>query len=187
VRGPLRARLTRAADLLRALGRRRSFRILPAWLLLRREFIAVAWPVPACPPEVPDQRGGQCTILDETGLGEFVAGCPELTAGEVRRRWAAGMECLVLWQDRAVAAYRWDVVAAAGALYVPYLGRIVGLLPGDVLTYEARTLPASRRRHLGAGLVAAAAERARRRGDRRHVGFLAAWNHASLRWADRLG
>jgi GNAT superfamily N-acetyltransferase len=117
----------------------------------------------------------------------FVAGCPELTAGEIRRRWVAGMECLVLRRGCGIAAYRWDVTAAVGALYLPYLGGIVRLAPGDVLVYDTRTLRTSRRLRLGAELLAAAVERARTRGDRRLVGLIATWNHASLRWADQLG
>jgi GNAT superfamily N-acetyltransferase len=184
---PLRARLTRAANLLGAFGVGRSFTLLPRWLVLRREFIAVARPIPARAREIPALAGVQCRMLGEAELPAFAAGCPELTVGEVRRRWAAGLECLVLWRGPAIAAYRWDVTAAVGALYLPYLGTTARLAPGDVLAYDPRTLPASRRPHLGAELVATAVERARTRGDRRYVSLIAAWNHASLRWAEHLG
>jgi GNAT superfamily N-acetyltransferase len=187
VLGPLRARLTHAADVFRGLGLRRSLTLLPAWLVLRREFVAVAWPIPVRPRDLPDLSGMRCDVLGEAELPAFAAGCPELTAREVRRRWAAGLECLVLWRGHAVVAYRWDVTAAAGALHLPYLGTIVRLAPGDVLVYDARTLPASRRLRLGAELLAAAVARAQARGARRYVGLIAAWNHASLRWADYLG
>jgi GNAT superfamily N-acetyltransferase len=42
-------------------------------------------------------------------------------------------------------------------------------------------------RRLGAELVSAAVERARRRGATRLVGLVAAWNRASLGWAEHLG
>jgi GNAT superfamily N-acetyltransferase len=187
VLGPLRARLIRAADLLRAFGVGRSLTLLPGWLVLHREFIAVAWPIPGRAQEIPAPAGVRCGVLGEAELPAFAAGCHELTVGEVRRRWAAGLECLVLWRGSAIAAYRWEATAAAGAVYLPYLGTIVRLAAGDVLTYDARTLPASRRLRVGAELLAAAVERARTRGDRRCVGLIAAWNHAGLRWAEHLG
>jgi hypothetical protein len=82
---PIRIRLTRVEDLVRTLGPHRSLSVLPARLLLRREFIAVA----------------RWTVLDEAGLRAFVAECPELTAREIPRRWAAGIECMALWHVRS--------------------------------------------------------------------------------------
>ena len=187
MRRVLRPHLTHAVDLLRTLGLRRGVGVLVGWLLLRREFVVVAWLIPPRETEPASRADVECRLLDESGLPTFAARCPELGMAEVRRRWAAGMECLVLWHDGAIAAYRWDVPAAADPIYLPYLGRRVRLAPGDVLTYEARTLPTSRRLRLGAELVDAAVARARARGDRRCVGLNAAWNHASLRWAQQLG
>ena len=40
-------------------------------------------------------------VLDEAGLRAFVAECPELTAREIPRRWAAGIECMALWHVRS--------------------------------------------------------------------------------------
>ncbi len=184
---PIRVRLTRLDDLVRTLGPRRSLSVLPAWLFLRREFVAVARPIPALPEAGPARAGARWTVLDETGLRAFVAGCPELTAREIRRRWAAGIDCMVLWHAGAIVAYRWDVTGSAGAFHLPYLDRSVRLDPGDALVYDTRTLPASRRLRLGAELVTAAVERARRRGARRYMGLVAAWNRASLQWAELLG
>jgi GNAT superfamily N-acetyltransferase len=116
-----------------------------------------------------------------------MAQCPELTAREIRRRWAAGLECMVLWQDSVIATYRWDAIWSVGPIYLPYLDRFLRLAPGDSLVYDTRTLPASRRLRLGAELVSAAVERARQQGARRLVGLVAAWNRASLRWAEGLG
>jgi GNAT superfamily N-acetyltransferase len=158
-----------------------------AWLLRRREFVAVAWPIPPEPEEGPGRLGARSGILDEPGLPAFVAECPELTAREIRQRWAAGLECLVLWHEEAIAAYRWDATWAAGPLYLPYLGLTVRLAPGDSLVYDTFTRAASRRLRLGAELVNAAVARARGRGVRRCVGLVAAWNRASLGWAEHLG
>jgi hypothetical protein len=73
VLGPLRARLTRAADLLRAFGVGRSLTLLPGWLVLRREFIAVAWPIPARAQEIPAPAGVRCGVLGEAELPAFAA------------------------------------------------------------------------------------------------------------------
>jgi GNAT superfamily N-acetyltransferase len=88
---------------------------------------------------------------------------------------------------RAIVAYRWDLTGPARPLHLPYLRRSVRLALGDALVYDLRTLPASRRLRLGTELVTAAVERARRRGARRCVGLIAAWNRASLPWAELLG
>ncbi len=183
----LRARLLRAADPVRTLGLGRSLTVLPPWFLWRREFIAVASSIPARPQGIPRRPDVEWTVLDEAGLRAFVAGCPELTARVIRRRWAAGLESLVLWHDHVIVACRWHAIGSVGPLYLPYLGRIVRLPPGDALVFDTWTLPASRRLRLGTELVAVAMERARQRGNRRYVGLIAAWNHASLRWAEHLG
>ena len=187
MRGPLRDRLTRLADLVRTVGPRRSLTVLPVWLLLRREFVVVVTPIPALPEVAPARAGMGCTVLDEAGLRAFVARCPEMTEREIRLRWSVGIECKVLWHEGAIVAYRWDVTGAVGAFHLPYLGRAVRLDPGDALVYDTRTLPASRRLRLGAELVAAAVEHARRRGARRYLGLIATWNRASLQWAELLG
>jgi GNAT superfamily N-acetyltransferase len=183
----LRARLLRAADPVRALGLGRGLSALPPWFLWRREFVAVAWPIPARPIEITLRPGVEWRVLDEAGLPAFVAECPELAPEEIRRRWAAGLESLVLRHDRTIVAYRWDAIGAVDPLYLPYLRRIARLAPGDALVYDTWTLPARRRLRLGAELVAAAMERARQRGNRRYVGLIATWNRPSLRWAEHLG
>ena len=183
----LRSRLRVAADLARTVGPRRSVAIGAAWLLWRREFVAVAWPIPPQREEGPARPGARCALLDEAGLRAFMASCPELPAREIRRRWAAGLECLVLWHGEALAAYRWDATWAVGPLHLPYLGRALRLAPGDSLVYDTFTRPDSRRLHLGAELVNAAVVRARGRGVRRFVGLIAAWNSASRGWAAHLG
>jgi GNAT superfamily N-acetyltransferase len=94
---------------------------------------------------------------------------------------------MVLWQDSAIATYRWDAIWSVGPIYLPYLDRFLRLGPGDSLVYDTRTLPSSRRLRLGAELVSAAVERARRQGATRLVGLVAAWNRASLGWAEHLG
>jgi GNAT superfamily N-acetyltransferase len=185
--GPLRARLTNVADVVRTLGVREGLAVAPAWLLVQREFVAVAWPIPPAAPEVPLRPGVRCAVLDEASLPAFMAHCPELTVQEIRRRWAAGLECMVLWHDSAIATYRWDATWSAGPIHLPYLDRFLRLAPGDSLVYDTRTLPASRRIRLGAELVTAAVERARRKGAKRLVGLIAGWNRASLSWAGGLG
>lgn len=185
--GLARARLTHVADFFRELGLRRGLTVFPVWLLARREFVAVAWDIPPRQEPASEPPDVRWTVLDEAGLPAFTAECRELTAREVRQRWASGLDCLVLWRGSAMVAYRWDVPSAVGALYLPYLGRTLRLGPGEALTYETRTVPASRRLRLGAMLVAAAMDRARQRGDRRYVGFVASWNRASVQWAEGLG
>jgi hypothetical protein len=98
---PIRIRLTRVEDLVRTLGPHRSLSVLPAWLFLRREFIAVAWAYPDPAGGRPGTSGARWTVLDEAGLRAFVAECPELTAREIPRRWAAGIECMALWHVRS--------------------------------------------------------------------------------------
>jgi GNAT superfamily N-acetyltransferase len=185
--GSLRARLINVAYIVRTLGVRQSLTVVPAWLVTQREFVAVAWPVPPDAQEIPARPGVRCTVLDEATLPAFRAQCPELTAHEIRRRWAAGLECMILWQDSAVTTYRWDALWSVGPVYFPYLRRFLRLAPGDSLVYDTRTLPSSRRLRLGAELVSAAVERARWQGASRLVGLIAAWNRASLGWAEHLG
>jgi GNAT superfamily N-acetyltransferase len=183
----LRERLTRTADLVRTVGLRHGVGLLAAWLFRRREFVAVAFPLAAWPEAPPDGSPLRCDLLGEADLPALLAGCPEATASEARRRWAAGLECLVLRQRDTILAYRWDVPADLGPIYLPYLGAMVRPARGDVLTYEARTLPSHRRGGLGVALFASGAARARARGARRCVGLIAAWNKAGLRWAEHCG
>jgi GNAT superfamily N-acetyltransferase len=178
----LRAGLTHTRDMVRDLGLRRSLRLAPRWLFAR-EFHVVATTVDvrldfAAPPEA------RCDVLQEKDLIAFVRACPTMSVREVRRRWRGQQACLVCWIGTEVAAYRWD---AAGAAYLPYLGRRLRGAPGDVVTIEARTLPGYRRTGAGSMLVQAELDLARGHAARRLVGLIAAWNRSSLAWSAAVG
>lgn len=178
----LRAGLTHTRDIVRDLGLRRSLRMVPRWLLAR-EFHVVGSSVDVRLDPVASLEA-RCDVLRETDLVAFVRACPAMSVREVRRRWREQQVCLVCWIGTEVAAYRWD---AAGAAYLPYLGRRLRGAPGDVITIEARTLPGHRRTGAGRMLLQAKLDSARGHGARRLVGLIAAWNRTSLAWSAAVG
>jgi hypothetical protein len=142
-------------------------------------------------------RSNACVTLEERSLlaarvsdaalkdlPAFARACPAVSVREVRRRWRQDQVCFVCWIGGEVAAYRWH---AAGATYLPYLGRVLRGAPGDIVVIEARTLPGHRRTRAGLLLAQAELQFARQHGAQRVVGLIAAWNRASRAWADAAG
>ncbi len=154
----------------------------PRWLLAR-EFHVVAGAIDAR-LDVAALPAARYDVLQEKDLIAFVQACPAMSIRGVRRRWREQQVCLVCWIGPEVAAYRWD---AAGAAYLPYLGRRFRGAPGDVITIEARTLPGHRRAGAGTMLLQAKLDSVRGHGARRLVGLIASWNRTSVAWAAAVG
>jgi hypothetical protein len=174
----------RAADALRVLGPGGICRIWPRWLL-RQRYLVLARELSPTVPRMSRLESMPWTVLAPEQLPLVRAINPALSEREIRRRLAAGQECLLFWHHGAAVYYRWDTTRPA---YLPYLSTTVRPLEGDLFTVEAFTHPAVRGRGIHSLATSIVLRRAHERGLRRSITTVAWWNRPALRVAqDKAG
>lgn len=123
--------------------------------------------------------------LAADGWRQVAAARPGLAPGEARRRLEAGHRCFVARREGGVVSCLW---AAGDAVRVPHLwGSPVPLDDGEVLTYDAYTVPSLRGRRLLPAVRGRMLETLRDEGVRRAVLLVAPHNEPMLRSARRSG
>lgn len=169
--------LYRLRDVHRTLGFRRLLWVAPQWLV-RQEYLVYVKDLRLPLPEVPAPGPLRWTGLTEAQIGRVLAINPALSEAEIRRRLKEGQECLLAWIGESLVYYRWDATASP---YLPYLGKTLRLLQGDINATDAFTHPAFRGRGIHAASTIVVLHRARDLGLSRVITIAAWWNAPALR------
>ena len=167
----------RLLDANRTLGIRRLLWVAPQWLL-RQEYLVLVKDLRLPLPGIPANESLRWTPLTESQIDQVLAINPALSEAEIRRRWEDGQECLLGWIGEALAHYRWDATLSP---YLPYLGKTLRFLEGDIHGTDNFTHPAFRGRGIYTASSIVALHRARDHGLSRSIGIVAWWNAPSLR------
>ena len=129
-------------------------------------------------PAVPMRESLRWTSFTEAQIDRLLAINPALSEAEIRRRLREGQECLLAWIGESLVHYRWDATASP---YLPFLGKTLLLLQGDVFAPDIFTHPAFRGRGIQTASSITALHRARNLGLSRFITMPAWWNTPSLR------
>jgi hypothetical protein len=173
--------LFRLADASRILGIKKLLWVGLLWLA-RPEYIVLVRdlqePVPEPPPAASCVRW---TVFTEADIPRVLALNSLDSEAGLRRRLKTGQEGLLGWVGDSLAYYRWDVV---GPTRLHALCGTVELREGDLLTLLAFTQPRLRGQGLHGSSTSIVLRRARERGLRRAITFVAWWNRPALRVAE---
>jgi len=167
----------RLLDAYRTLGLRRMLCVAPQWLL-RQDYLMLVKDLRSPLPEVPAREFLRWTGFTEAQIDRVLAINPALSEAEIRRRLKEGQECLLCWVGESLAHYRWDAPASP---YLPYLGKTLRYLQGDIHATDIFTHPAFRGRGIYTASSIMALYRARDFGLSRSISIAARWNAPSLR------
>ena len=151
--------------------------VAPQWLL-RQDYLMLVKDLRSPLPEVPARESLRWTGFTETQIDQLLAFNPALSETEIRRRLKEGQECLLCWVGESLAHYRWDAPASP---YLPYLGKTLRYLQGDIHATDIFTHPAFRGRGIYTASSIMALYRARDFGLSRSISIAARWNAPSLR------
>lgn len=173
----MRRFIHRLLDAYRTLGLRRMLWVAPQWLL-RQEYLVLVKDLRLPLPEVPAHESLRWTGFTEAQIDRVLAINPALSEAEIRRRLKEGQECLLCWIGESLVHYRWDATASP---YLPYLGKTLRFLEGDIHATDIFTHPAFRGRGIQTASSIMALHRARDLGLSRSIGIVAWWNAPSLR------
>jgi len=169
--------LFRILDATRMLGIAGTLAVGPRWLV-RREFLVLVRDLGQPIRKFPAPPSMRWTALTDADVPRVRAINPTMSEAEIWRRLGEGQECLLGWLDGSLAHYRWDTV---GSAYLPYLGKILQPLEGDLITIEAFTHPPFRNRGIHSASTRIVLGRARERGLVRSITAVAWWNAPGLR------
>jgi hypothetical protein len=175
--------LVRLRDAHRMLGTRNLLWVTPRWLV-QQEFLVLVGDLRVPARELPPDRSVRWTTLTETDIPQVCGLHPAISEAGIRRRLEEGQECLLGWIDGSLAHYRWDT---ARSTYVRSFRRTFRLFEGDLLTTETFAHPSFRGRGLHSRSTGMVLRRARDRGLRRSITFVAWWNAPSLRSNHKAG
>jgi GNAT superfamily N-acetyltransferase len=173
----MRGLLYRLLDAHRTLGLKRMLWVAPQWLV-RQEYLVLVKDLRLPLPDVPAHESLRWTGFAEAQIDRVLAIDPALSEAEIRRRWEDGQECLLGWIGEALAHYRWDATVSP---YLPYLGKTLRFLEGDIHGTEVFTHPAFRNRGIQTVSNIMALHRARGLGLARSIAIVAWWNAPNLR------
>lgn len=176
----LRRAIARVRDACSAIGMARLPWAVPRWLV-QREFLVTVKNLTDPLPPISPHPGVVWRRLTDTEVPDLLAGSPTLSPDEVMRRRGEGQRCWVGWMGETPAHWRWET---DGDAYLPYLGRSVRPLDGDLWVADVYTHPSHRRRGLYTTATVMAMHRAREEGHRRLIGLIAGWNRPALRVAE---
>jgi hypothetical protein len=171
--------LYHAVDALRTLGLRRTLTVSPRWAM-RRTYLVLARDLQAPLPTLQPPSAVTWTELRPTEIDRVRSINPELSTAEVQHRLSEGQRCLLFWQEKVPAYYRWDTTQSC---YLPYLGHTLRPLQGDLFTVEVFTNPRFRNRGIHSFATNLVLRQARQSGLRRSVTMVAWWNSPALRVA----
>jgi hypothetical protein len=169
--------LFRILDTTRMLGIAGTLSVGPRWLV-RREFLVLVRDLGQPIRTFPAPPSMHWTTLTDADVPHVRAINPTMSEAEIRRRLGEGQECLLGWLDGSLAHYRWDTAESA---YLPYLGRTLQPLAGDLITIEAFTHPPFRNRGIHSASTRLVLGGARERGLLRSITAVAWWNAPGLR------
>lgn len=169
--------LFRILDASRTLGIAGTLSVGPRWLV-RREFLVLVRDLGRPIQEFPSPRSMRWTALMDADVPRLCAINPTISEAAIHRRLEEGQQCLLGWLDGSLVHFRWDTV---GPAYLPYLGRTLQPLEGDLITIEAFTHPACRNRGMHSASTSLVLRRARERGLARSITAVAWWNAPGLR------
>ena len=169
--------LYRLLDANRTLGLRRLLWVAPQWLV-RQEYLVLVKDLRLPLPGIPANESLRWTDFTEAQIDRVVAINPALSETEIRRRLREGQECLLCWMGESLVHYRWDATASP---YLPYLGKTLRYLQGDIFATDIFTHPAFRGRGIQTVSSIMALHRARDSGLSRFITMPAWWNGPSLR------
>jgi hypothetical protein len=146
--------------------------------LPRPKYLVIARDLDKPLPPVQSRMTTRWTLLTEREIPNLCAADPGLDPADARRRLDDGQECHVGWVDEELAHYRWETTRPT---LLPYLGKILRPLPGQVCGCGAFTAPGFRRLgiHTESGILAL--HRKRERGMRTAIHFVAWWHRPSRR------
>jgi hypothetical protein len=161
----------------RILGLMRMLRTVPLWLV-RRDYFVFVRDLRLPLPDIPAHPAVRWSILTEAEMPAVHTIHPLMSEAEIRRRWNEGQECLLFWLGQSLVHLRWDTTKPT---YLPYLGKTVQPLNGDLLVTEVFTHPAYRRSGIHSVSSVVGLHRSRERGLTRSVAFVASWNAPSMR------
>ena len=173
----MRRFIHRLLDAYRTLGLRRMLWVAPQWLL-RQEYLVLVKDLRLPLPEVPAHESLRWTGFTEAQIDRVLAFNPALSEAEIRRRLNEGQECLLCWIGESLVHYRWDATVTP---YLPYLGKTLRLLEGDIHGTDMFTHPAFRGRGIQTASSIMALHRARDLGLSRLITIVAWWNAPALR------
>lgn len=166
-------------EVAREIGWARALRVAPSWALRTRYDVYVfehgagrRYPPPFARPEL------RLTAIGPGDLERALAMNPITSRAELARRLADGQEGHLVWYGDDPVYVRWD---AFGDHYLPYLGLVFHLLPGDHHPGAAYTVAAWRGRGVHGALLAWSMHEALSRGCRRSLGLVASWNEPARR------
>jgi len=170
---------TRLREVAREIGWARALRVAPRWALASRyevwEFVhgpASRYP----PPFARDDL--QLVAIGRDEIAAVLAMNPLTSREEIARRLAEGQEGRLVRHGGEGVYVRWD---AFGDHFLPFLGCLFRLLPGDHHPGAAYTVAGWRGRGVHGALLAWAMHAARERGCRRSLGLVATWNEPARR------
>lgn len=160
----------------RTLGTLAALRSAPGWLL-RPTYVGAVTTLHDPLPPVPPGIEVQLLPLRERDMADALAIDPRLSPAAIRRRLAAGEECVLVWHEgRATHCVWWT----DHPVFLTYLGRRFRPLPGDRLCVDVTSRPAHRRRGIDAAAAIAYLHRLRDLGYRRALSLIASWNRPAL-------
>jgi hypothetical protein len=171
----------RLLDANRTLGLQRLLWVAPRWLL-RQEYLVFVGDLRSPLPEVPAHESLRWTTSTEAQIDRVLGINPALSEAEIRRRPREGQESLLCWIGESLVHYRWDATAPP---YLPYLGKTLCLLQGDINATDAFTHPAFRGRAITGASTTVVLHRARDRGLSRFITIAAWWNTPALKVNER--
>ena len=161
----------------RALGFRKLLWVLPR-RLVRQDFLVLMKDLRLPLPEVPSHDSLQWTGLTEGDISRVCAINPRVSGAEIRRRLDEGQECRLCWIGGSLVHYRWETTRPA---YLPFLGKTLWPLKGDIHVTEVFTHPAFRGRDIHSFSSRMAQYRFKHLGFTRSIAVVASWNAPSLR------
>jgi GNAT superfamily N-acetyltransferase len=136
-------------------------------------------------PPVPASPLTSWSTLSACHFDALQAMDPAMTLAEIGRRLSDGQVCHLGWVGVSLAYSRWETTKPT---YVPYVGKAVRPLTGQLHIGEVVTAPAFRRRGIDSAGAIQSLHWARAQGLRQSIVLVAWWNVPSLRVAgDKAG
>lgn len=169
----------RLREVARETGWVRALWIAPRWALRSRYEVWVfehgperSYPPPFARDDLRLRRIGRDDVEGALAMN------PITSRAEIERRLADGQEGRLVASGDELVYVRWDAFADH---YLPFLGCVFRLLPGDHHPGAAYTVAGWRGRGVHGALLAWAMHEARARGCRRSLGLVASWNQPARR------
>ena len=182
----VRASASRLADACRTLGFPRALWVVPGWTVHRR-FVVSVCVLRAALPEPPQGLDLRWTELAATDadIVRLRSIDPASCEAEIARRRREGQACTLGWLGDQLVYVRWD--SRGRHTFLPFLGRTLCLLDGDVYSAHACTSRVLGGHGIHSTFHLRALHRARELGFVRSISIAAWWNTPALRAGEKAG